>query len=188
MTWTSEEGFFWLQDVLPQQFPRARIISCSTNSVTDSVSETLLWDLIDNRSKSNRMDVPMIIIAHSLGGSVAKALFVGSSPSRSSWSEAHQIHSSIKGYMFFGTLQRGQISAVLQRLIKAATIVVGRVYSEKASLHPFLEKIPSINEEFASLGGTQVPTVCFFEARKTSFGLYVRLVQLLKSFLLTSVE
>ena len=107
---------------------------------------------------------------------MAKALFVGSSPSRSSWSEAHQTHSSIKGYMFFGTLQRGQISKDLQGLVKIASRLAKVVSPEKPLLVPFLDKIPSINEEFASLGGTQVPTVCFFEARKTSFGLYVRLL------------
>ena len=112
---------------------------------------------------------------------MAKALFVGSSPSRSSSSEAHQIHSSIKGYVFFGTLQRGQISKDLQGLVKTASRVVGWLSSEKASLGPFLDRIPSINEEFASLGGTQIPTVCFFEARKTSVGLSVRLLQHLKS-------
>ena len=119
---------------------------------------------------------------------MAKALFVGSSPSRSSWSEAHQIHSSIKGYMFFGTLQRGTIAKDIQGLVKTASRVAGWVSSDKALLGPFLDKIPSINEEFSSLGGTQVPTVCFFEAQKTSLGLYVRLAQLLNSSLLTSAE
>ena len=78
--------------------------------------------------------------------------------------------------MFFGTLQRGQFSKDVQGPVKMASRLAGWVSPEIALLGPFLDKIPSINEEFASLGGTQVPTVCFFEARKTSVGLYVRLL------------
>ena len=181
-TWTGEKGFLWLRDGLHQQYPGARIFSCSISSTDDSVSETLLWDLIDDRSASNRMDIPMIIIAHSLGGSVAKALFVASSPSRSSQLEVKRVHSSIKGFMFFGTLQRSLISKKLQRRVRTENHVA-EVVSEIPHLDQLFDKLPTINEEFKSLGGTQVPTVCFYEARKTAgVGIDVRLLCILKSF------
>ena len=174
--WIGEGGFFWLRDGLPQQLPGARIISCSINSCNnhtiDSVSETLLWDLIDDRSASNRMDIPMIIIAHSLGGSIAKALFIGSSPSRSSRPEAHKIHSSIKGYLFLGTLQRGQISENLKRIYRTAS----QVSSDIPRLDQTFDQVPPINEEFELLGGTQVPTICFFETWKSYLVIDVSLL------------
>src|SRR5271163_1985073 len=80
-SWTdSETRFFWLRDSLPQQFPAARIYSYSPRSTLDHVVETLLFDLLDERSIQGRSELPIVLLGLSLGGTLAKKLFVESSP------------------------------------------------------------------------------------------------------------
>jgi hypothetical protein len=131
----------------------------------------LLWDLIDDRKLNSRTEVPMIIIAHSLGGTLAKQLFVMSSPSRNVRPETHQIHHSIRGYMFFGTLQRGSFPKQIQDLGRIPSIIFNLHPSTAQSLQALqrlLQQAPVINDDFRTLGGEQIPTICFYETEPTS--------------------
>jgi len=72
-TWTDENGKFWLQDFLPLDLPRARIMSYGYNAhtafskaVTDisDVAASLL-DRLDNERQPPERKRPVIIISHS---------------------------------------------------------------------------------------------------------------------------
>jgi hypothetical protein len=174
-SWSSVDSpsYFWLEDAIPHKFPRARVVSCEHGGVRENIIETLLWDLIDDRAANGRTHVPLIIIAHSLGGTLAKQLFIATSPSRNSWEEANILHSYIKGYMFFGTFQVGGPTEDMLRMVAYAT-TASRIFRsvgfpmDYSDLQPFLNQIPLINQDFESLGGLQLPTVCFYESQPTT--------------------
>jgi hypothetical protein len=86
-TWTttSQGNVNWLQDLLPQQLPNARIMSYSYNSIVEfskAVSgikifaEQLLEDLISWRLTVYERERPIIFICHSLGGLVFKQVYI----------------------------------------------------------------------------------------------------------------
>ncbi|KAH9233425.1 hypothetical protein K456DRAFT_1838259, partial [Colletotrichum gloeosporioides 23] len=79
-SWTADNGIFWLQDLLPNKLPKARIYSYSHNSKTRG-GEVPLTDvsvhgrelvraLTAERIQTNQR--PIIFIAHSLGGIILK--------------------------------------------------------------------------------------------------------------------
>ena len=135
----------------------------------------MLWDIIDNRNADGRADVPLIIIAHSLGGTLAKQLFTASSPSRNSSPEANQLHSMIKGYVFFGTINVGgppQEMLPLLRLHRGVHSILRfvNVKPGPADLAGFFDQMASINNDFDTSGGLQIPSVCFYESKPTVIG------------------
>ena len=174
-SWTSG-SYFWLVDAIPQKFQEARIISCEHGGVRENIIENLLWDLIDDRAANGRSYVPLIIIAHSFGGTLAKQLFTASSPSRNSWLEANVLHSYIKGYMFFNTVQVGGPSEDMRRIAGFAASSFSRMtrfvgyHLDLSYLNSFLDQISLINLDFEGSGGLQVPTVCFYASQPTRVG------------------
>ncbi len=86
-TWTqatSQGEVNWLQDLLPQQVPSARIMSYSYNSAVilskaaagiKTFAEQLLEDLIAWRITPCEQNRPIIFICHSLGGIVFKQVY-----------------------------------------------------------------------------------------------------------------
>ena len=171
-SWTAREtGFFWLADALPSVAPSARIVSCTHNGTQDNIGEGLLWDLIDDRAANGRTHVPMVIVAHSLGGTLAKQLFITSSASRNSSPEAHNFHSYIKGMMFFGTVQQGGATSEVQALVKLVNWIP-LLRAQQQALSTFLANIPMVNDDFKLLGGEQIPTVCFYETRPVVLGAW----------------
>ncbi|KAI9892858.1 MAG: hypothetical protein M1814_001017 [Vezdaea aestivalis] len=168
-TWTyTDNDFFWLKGALPSAVPHARILSCSHLPGQENVEDGLLWDLIDDRQRNNRSHVPMIFIAHSLGGASAKQLFIFSSLSRNSRPETQQFHSLVKGFVFFGSLQNGEFPENLVKWSKMAVSISRVVFPSKAFEIDF-KKVAQVNDDFLLIGGNQVPTVCFYETRKTAY-------------------
>jgi protein SERAC1 len=86
-TWTettSPRKVNWLQDLLPEQLPNARIMSYSYNSAVafskatigiKTFAEQLLEDLMAWRLTLCEQERPIIFICHSLGGIVFKQVF-----------------------------------------------------------------------------------------------------------------
>jgi protein SERAC1 len=87
-TWTettSPRKINWLQDLLPEQLPNARIMSYSYNSAVafskaaagvKTFAEQLLEDLMAWRLTLYEQERPIIFICHSLGGIVFKQVCV----------------------------------------------------------------------------------------------------------------
>lgn len=179
-SWSSdgvESGYNWLKEALPKEFPSARIVSCEHEGILDNTIEKLLWDLIDDRKLQDRINVPLVIIGHSLGGSLAKQLFLTSSPSHNPRPEAREFHSNIKGYLLFGTFNVGRPSEDIWQLAQFGGVLPthGVFNTNVVEKTTFLDQIALINDEFESLGGLQLPTVCFYEEKPTrgSFGTKV---------------
>ena len=119
--------------------------------------------------------MPLIIIAHSLGGTLAKQLFTASSPSRNSSPEANWLHSMIKGLVFFGTVNVGgtpQEMLPLLRLHRGLHSVLRfvNIGPDPADLTSFFDQMASINSDFDTSGGLQIPSVCFYESKPTVIG------------------
>jgi hypothetical protein len=129
--------------------------------------ETTLWDLTNERASSKRTRTPIIILAYSIWGSVAKALWAASS--RKHDVEARQLHDSIMGFMFFGTLHHGNYSEDVQRGHKLANRTLRRVDRRSLEALPsnMVRKAPIINDDWESKGGAEIPAVCFFETKPT---------------------
>ena len=128
------------------------------------------WDLVDDRSAASRTQFPIIIIGQSSGGTLAKEMFVRSSPSYTSHPEIKELHSCIKGYAFFGTLQQGQFDPKALRFLNAANYAASYVTSRTQAVVDYIKQISRINEEFDVLGGDQIPSLCIYETRPSQFG------------------
>ncbi|KAI8623314.1 hypothetical protein F5Y19DRAFT_459002 [Xylariaceae sp. FL1651] len=124
-TWratNSTGGSMWLQDFLPYQIPRARVMSFGYDSLVFSKSvanvsifaEQLLEALMAERNRpGNLQSRPIIFVCHSLGGIVVKKAIV----------KAHEndrfqsLKASIRGIMFFGTPHKGSSLATWGKML-----------------------------------------------------------------------
>lgn len=84
-SWTADNDIFWLQDLLPRELPRARILSFGYDSRTTGGHKPLTLDIIDHgkdllsdlglhRRLTQSEKRPLLFIGHSLGGLVIKAV------------------------------------------------------------------------------------------------------------------
>jgi hypothetical protein len=117
-TATLRRDVFWPRDLLPFTVPNARIITygydtkirhtlvgpVSKNNVVDHG-----WDLLCALEEVRRDDPsrPLLFIAHSLGGLVAKAALIKSRDNEHLQPHFHYVVASTVGVFFFGTPHRG---------------------------------------------------------------------------------
>ena len=113
---------FWPRDLLPKSFPQARVLTWGYNvrlpEMMSSKSkgsvfhhaEVLLADLVKERSLSRNEKIPLIFVAHSLGGIVVKDAL---SLSRSDLTELSRILPVTIGVIFLGTPHHGSKAASL---------------------------------------------------------------------------
>ncbi|KAF6801112.1 eukaryotic translation initiation factor 3 [Colletotrichum sojae] len=110
-SWQSDNGVFWLQDLLPAEMPVARIFSFRHDSrwegsetpLTEDISEhgeALIQALTNKQQLTDSMKKPIIFIGHSLGGLVIETR-VGHLERHSS------IKISTHGILFLGTPHQG---------------------------------------------------------------------------------
>ncbi|RWA12051.1 hypothetical protein EKO27_g3080 [Xylaria grammica] len=88
-TFTDKSWFapatMWLKDLLPEKIPGCRVMSFEYDASVNSMSvanvrdsaRSLLEHLKDKREDTIYADVPIVIVAHSLGGIVIKQVFFG---------------------------------------------------------------------------------------------------------------
>jgi hypothetical protein len=91
-----------------------------------------------------------------------------------------EIHSSIKGFVFLGV---DHDNVAVDGAIRSLGVLGRIIWSAQTSwrelfLPPFLEEwraqIPRINHRFASWGGEQLATACFWETQPTMVNLATR--------------
>src|SRR5262249_26538000 len=82
------------------------------------------------------------------------------------------LHSNIKGLVFFGVPNQGVAHQALrdmlrwvERLRQMGRWIAPTAFSKFSNLEAFYDLIPSINVDFITSGGDQIPTVCFYEGR-----------------------
>ncbi|KAE8443477.1 hypothetical protein EG329_001874 [Mollisiaceae sp. DMI_Dod_QoI] len=116
--WTHEKKVMWLEDLLPEQLPNARIMTYGYNSSVykDATSgriqdhaKGLLNALDGQRSERGAKKRPIIFVCHSLGGLVVKQALV--------FSQMDKLYSDIRnstyGIVFLATPHRGSSAANL---------------------------------------------------------------------------
>lgn len=117
-TATPRRDVFWPRDLLPSTVPNARILTygydtkirhtfigpVSKNNVVDHG-----WDLLCALEEVRRDDPsrPLLFIAHSLGGLIAKIALIKSRDNRHLQQHLHYVVASTVGVFFFGTPHRG---------------------------------------------------------------------------------
>lgn len=106
---------FWLEDLLPFEFPKARVFSFGHDSRTRGGDNPLTQDISDHgkdlvrvlseeRHLSNSESRPLIFIGHSLGGLVIKSALLYSDMARVGHLERYKsIKTSTGGVLFLAT-------------------------------------------------------------------------------------
>ena len=114
-------GVFWPADLIPQDFPNLRVLTYGYDSkvtgyYASSKSKSGIFDhgnaLLNalNQERTNLSNRPIIFVAHSLGGLVVKQAII-EARKRLSSSHIHDIYTSARAVIFFGTPHRGSDSA-----------------------------------------------------------------------------
>lgn len=116
-----ETRVFWPKDLLPVRYPDSRVLVYGydtrvTNYLSGPINENSIHshgrDLLSSLAASRKLDSPLILIAHSLGGIVAKEMLAGSS--NSTEHRLRNVVASTTAVVFLGTPHRG--SADLAKL------------------------------------------------------------------------
>ena len=146
------------------------------SNVRESLVNNLLLDLRDYRTSPNRLNVPIVFIAHSFGGTLVKQLYVAISSERNSQGRMAELHACIRGFAFFGTYHSGEVPERIKEMLVSTRRIIFLLpgasnYADRATtLIRLSNQLPLINEDFKAVGGDQVPTVCFYELKKTKIG------------------
>lgn len=132
----------------------------------------LILDLIHEHRESGCAERPIVFIGHSFGGTFLKQMYVATHPSRSSNPDFHQLHRSLRGYVYLGTPHKDVHLPDIPKLWRALGAEAATSLGAKS---PDLEKAIfatiGINHAFQRLGGEDLPTVCFYETEKTLVGI-----------------
>lgn len=109
-----ESKVYWPLDLLPVQYPNARVLVYGydtrvTKYLAGPTNENSIFshgkDLLSSLAMCRKLDTPLILIAHSLGGIVVKEMLASSS--NSSDSRLKNVVTSISAVIFLGTPHRG---------------------------------------------------------------------------------
>ncbi|KAK1772835.1 hypothetical protein QBC33DRAFT_522616 [Phialemonium atrogriseum] len=178
-TWSHApgRGFFWPKEWLPSEtgFKHARIHSYGYNSdwagskrsnlTVHDFGQAFLADMLNAPSLRKNGDTPIVIVAHSMGGLVAKKAYLLATRDPIYEGIARRVHSMY----FLGTPHRGASACQLLKTYLTASVGAG----EKAfidQLLPGSEVLQTINEEFRHVC-KNVKMWSFFEGQPTSVGL-----------------
>ncbi|KAH7370755.1 tetratricopeptide repeat domain protein [Rhexocercosporidium sp. MPI-PUGE-AT-0058] len=180
-TWTeSKSQKLWLRDFLPHDFSQARVMTFGYNATAAfentkagirDHARALLLALEEARNGISARRRPLVLIGHSLGGLVLKqALVIAQHESR-----YKQIHSSVRGVMFFGTPHQGSGLASYATILAQVPLVIGidthpQLLSTLRKTSKELKRLTHTFREYMDASGIGV--VSFYELR-TLKGLMV---------------
>jgi len=135
-TWT-KDGVLWPNDLLPKDIPESRIFlfgydsgithldqSSVTKTEIHSDAEDLCAKLAAERSKTNTEELPIVFVAHSLGGLVAAQVLVHGAR-KPEISGASSISKNVRGMIFLGTPFRGSSTARPAEIARSILQFVG---------------------------------------------------------------
>ncbi|PMD42291.1 hypothetical protein L207DRAFT_485775 [Hyaloscypha variabilis F] len=179
-TWTHENGTMWLESILPDHIPYARIMTFGYNSrIAFSSSAAQLEDKsieLINRLSMKRSSVengstrPIVFVCHSLGGIlVKKALILAHE--HSSDENYRNIVDNTKGIAFLGVPHRGSDAAwwfsFAASSLKGATLGMSTHTVLVKDLQKASPALATISKQFVERGRSlQIYT--FYETRKLS--------------------
>ncbi|KAF8246924.1 hypothetical protein K440DRAFT_319374 [Wilcoxina mikolae CBS 423.85] len=168
-TWTHHNGTFWLEQLLPQSLPSARILLFSYNSrVFSEVStasirhhaDSLLDRLHGARIGYAQTIRPIIFVCHSLGGLLVKQALVSAKVKKL----YRDIAEATYGLVFFGTPHRGGNGVTLGKCV--ANIMSAITGELQGSLLSTLEKNSVLNDDICDnfcLQKEEYEVVTFYE-------------------------
>ena len=158
----------WLQDLLPQILPTARVLTFGYNAQASSFcgygsadrlqqhAQTLVAELQADRSLEACEKRPILFVCHGLGGIlVKKALAYSSTRTSKNVAHLHSIFVSTYGILFFGTPHHGADTKFwLKSKTEAQIVVRGSSLGESQLLSVIQrdsEPLQAVNEQFSSL-------------------------------------
>ncbi|KAI0523877.1 Alpha/Beta hydrolase protein [Xylaria bambusicola] len=129
-TWTDKPGSsaakIWLSDLLPLKLPGCRVMSYEYDASVESMAVGTVRDIARRMTQEfkdkRESDVPIVFIAHSLGGIVIKQALVLAEQSPTDFPAMTE---QTKGIVFFGTPHRGADAATWGALV---TRIVGNAF------------------------------------------------------------
>lgn len=179
-TWTHENGIMWLESILPDKIPYARVMTFGYNStVAFSSSAAKLEDKsIDliNRLSMKRSSVengstrPIVFVCHSLGGIIVKKALI-LAHERSSDMHYRNILDNTKAIAFLGVPHRGADAAwwfdFAANSLKGATLGVSTHTALVKDLQKASPTLATISKQFVERGKS-LKIYTFYETRKLS--------------------
>jgi protein SERAC1 len=173
-TWTHRNGIFWPGSLLPEDFPRARIMTfgydadivrfwtiASSNRLGDH-GKSLVYALLDQREQVGQR--PIIFVAHSLGGLVCEDALNLSDRRQS----LRSILSNTLGIVFMGTPHGGSYLASWGSAVaKYAKVFRGTNRDILKTLQPGSSDLQRTEEDFQHMlrrDDVKLRVFCFYEA------------------------
>jgi hypothetical protein len=162
---TTHEPTYWPRDLLPTTAPNARVITygydtnirhgfgrpMSQNTVYDIASDFLVSLEAIRRA---RPEIPLVFVAHSLGGIVVKEMLRQSHLCGEHHSHLHQVFVSTASIIFFGTPHGGaDPRGFLQHIVETVAKVAGFSANPQivANLLPSSDRLKELRDEFNPL-------------------------------------
>ncbi|KAI0970859.1 Alpha/Beta hydrolase protein [Xylaria arbuscula] len=167
-TWTNKPGSSntWLADLLPLKLPGCRVMSYEYDASVKSMAVGTVRDVARNmfgefKDKRDGVDIPIVFIAHSLGGIVIKEALVLAEQGQADFPNMTK---HTKGIVFFGTPHRGADAANWAMLvIKIARTVLPRSHFRFLKfLKRNSEDLYNVSEDFKHLA-SRYAIVSFYE-------------------------
>jgi hypothetical protein len=179
-TWTHENGTMWLESILPDKIPYARIMTFGYNSaIAFSSSEAMLEDKsieLINRLTMKRSSVgngstrPIVFVCHSLGGILVKRALI-LAHERSSDTHYRNILDNTKAIAFLGVPHRGADAAwwatFAANSLKGATLGMTTHTALAKDLQKASPTLAAISKQFVDRGKS-LKIYTFYETRKLS--------------------
>ncbi|KAL2071839.1 hypothetical protein VTL71DRAFT_13074 [Oculimacula yallundae] len=190
-SWTSEYNKFWPKTLLPTDLPKARIFSWGydskiihfwggpSQSRLSDHSSKLLDDLANMRLASDSPELPIILVAHSMGGLVCANALVLAEISPEEY--LNSTGNAIGGMMFLGTPHQGSSKAkwadqarkFVQLFKNTSKELLGNLEENSAKLSDLSVQFPKClrKRSEASKGGkpnSKIYVRCYFEEYETT--------------------
>jgi triacylglycerol esterase/lipase EstA (alpha/beta hydrolase family) len=179
-TWTHENGTMWLESILPDKIPYARIMTFGYDSaIAFSSSEAMLEDKsieLINRLTMKRSSVkngstrPIVFVCHSLGGILVKRALI-LAHERSSDTHYRTILDNTRAIAFLGVPHRGADAAwwatFAANSLKGATLGMTTNTALVKDLQKASPKLATISKQFVDRGKS-LKIYTFYETRKLS--------------------
>jgi pimeloyl-ACP methyl ester carboxylesterase len=184
-TWThASSGTCWPRDLLPKKVPTARILSFGYDArfldLLDNISQNTIHDharnmllgLSELRRDDNTSSLPIVLVAHSMGGLLVKrALILSRNAYNSRDDLSKHIVQHVKHVVFMGTPHQGSDMQTLAMAINKIFSVASPTKPNDKILSILASKSPELSElskEFVQLYQSESQQIhfrltCFFE-------------------------